>query len=141
MKSITKEDYEKFKNLRTELNQLIIEKTSDMCLIMYDRLPYGECLHDGFVEENNRIFVQFENYECQDIEYDTFELPLEFLFDESYPEKFKLIWEDKKIKKYEEKIEKYANNIKQLIKDKKRKDWIWTSKVKIRTITINDEHL
>jgi len=73
--------------------------------MLYNKPPKGIFTSlDDLDEKDGKICVQFESYSCGESNCDTFYLPLEFLFDESYPEKYKLIWEEEKRKEKEEKI-------------------------------------
>jgi len=102
MNTITENEYRVFKKFRDKFNKLVVEKVTQLSLIQYDRLPKGVISNYNFNEEDGKIFVQFEHYSCGEADYDQFYLPLEFLFDESYPEKYKLIWEEEKRKEKEE---------------------------------------
>ena len=61
-------------------------------------------VYTDFEESDGKLLVQFESYSCGEADYDTYLLPLEFLFDEGYPEKYKVIFEEETCKKQEEKI-------------------------------------
>lgn len=102
MKSITEKEYRNFANLRNELNELILEKVTQMALIQYNRLPEGVCYEHYFDEEDGKIMIQFESWHCGESDYDTYRMPLEFLFDETYAEKYKLIWQEEVRRKKEE---------------------------------------
>lgn len=104
MKLITEKEYRDFVNKRNEINELVLAKTVQLSYILYNRCPDGECYNYDFQEEDGKLVVQFESCKCQETDYDTFYLPLEFLFDESYPEKYKLIHEEEKKKKKEDRI-------------------------------------
>ena len=105
MKLITEKEYRDILNKHEELIELIISKTKQLSLIIYNRPPKGIFTSlDDLDEKDGKICVQFESYSCGESDYDTFYLPLEFLFDELYPEKYKLIWEKEKRKEKEEKI-------------------------------------
>lgn len=106
MKSISKEDYLKFIETRDELCNLILEKTKELSLIMYGRPPIGYCYDRDFFDLNayDQLFIQYESSSCQDTNYDSFNLPLEFLTDESFPEKYKLAYAEKKRRDEEQKI-------------------------------------
>lgn len=115
MKSISKENYEKFITLRTELDELILRKVNELSMIISNRLPEGVCYdHDFNYGDDDKLVVQFESSHCHDTDYDTFYLPLEFLFDETYPERYKLIYEEEqKIKREEEEKRKKEKELKQ----------------------------
>lgn len=115
MKLITEKEYRDFVKKRDEINELILAKTVQLSLILYNQSPIGTCYNYGFEEENGKIIVQFEYCQCQETCYDTFYLPLEFLYDESYPDKYKIIHEDEMKKKEEERIKKEKED-----KEKKR---------------------
>ena len=104
MKLITEKEYRDFVNKRNEINELILSKTAELSYILYGRCPEGECYDYDFEEEDGKLVVQFVAYKCQEADYDTFYLPLEFLFDEGYPEKYKLIHEEEMKEKEKERI-------------------------------------
>ena len=107
MQLITEKEYRDFVNQRKKINELILAKTTQLSLLIYNRIPRGDCVDYDFDEEDGKIIVQFEEWHCGEPDYDTFKLTLEFLFDETYPEKYKIIFEEEKRKKEEEKrIEK-----------------------------------
>lgn len=105
MKTITEKEYRDIIKSHEELIELIILKTTQLSLMLYDAPPKGHFITelDELNEKDGKICVQFESYSCGESDYDTYYLPLEFLFDESYPEKYKLIWEEEKRKEKEEK--------------------------------------
>ncbi len=102
MKTITEKEYRDYLELDNKIHKLIEEKTKQLSLIQYGKLPKGVYRDCEFTEKDCKICIQFESYSCGETDYDTFYLPLEFLFDESYPEKYKLIWEEEKRKEKEE---------------------------------------
>jgi hypothetical protein len=104
MKLITKEEYENFKKQRNKINELILVKTIQLSMILYNEPPNGECYNYDFEEENGKIFVEFEYGQCQETCRDQYYLPIEFLFDETYPEKYKKIHEEDVKKREEEKL-------------------------------------
>lgn len=106
MKLITEKEYREFVKKRNEINELILAKTVQLSYILYNRCPDGECYNYDFEEEDGKLVVQFESCKCQETDYDTFYLPLEFLFYEHYPEEYKLIHEEEKKKKEEDRIRK-----------------------------------
>lgn len=106
MRLITEKEYREFVKKRNEINELILVKTVQLSYILYNRCPEGECCNYDFEEEDGKLVVQFESYKCQETDYDTFYLPLEFLFYEYYPEEYKLIHEEEKKKKEEDRIRK-----------------------------------
>lgn len=106
MNLITEKEFIDFINKRNEINELILAKTAQLSYLLYNRCPDGECYNYDFEIEEGKIIVQFESCHCQETCYDTFYLPLEFLFDETYPEKYKLIHEEEVRKEKEEKIRK-----------------------------------
>ena len=106
MNSITKEEYRKILKQYDDIVKLIIAKTIELAFIQWGRAPIGECDITEFEEKDGELIVYFESYSCGESDYDTFHLPLEFLFDENYPEKYKVIFKEEQRKKKEEKIEK-----------------------------------
>ena len=126
MKIITEKEYRDFIKFRDELSKLILEKTSQLSLMLYNKLPKGTCYNYDFEEKDGKICVQFESYGCQETNYDTFYLPLEFLFDESYSEKYKLIWEEEKCKEKEEKerkLKEKEEHQKRVMEEYERKEY------------------
>ncbi len=104
MNLITEKGYRDFIKFHGELIELIISKTTQLSNMLYGKPPKGDFITDldDLDEKDGKICVQFESYSCGETDYDQFYLPLEFLFDESYPEKYKLIWEEEKRKEKEE---------------------------------------
>jgi len=95
MKLITEKEYRNILNKHEELIELITSKTKQLSLIIYNKLPKGDFITnlDELDEKDGKICVRFESYSCGEPNYDTYYLPLEFLFDESYPEKYKVIYQ------------------------------------------------
>lgn len=108
MNLITEKEYRNIIKSHKELKELIKSKTIQLSNIIYNRPPCGNFITelDELDEKDGKICVQFESYSCGESDYATFYLPLEFLFDESYPEKYKLIWEKEKLKEKEERERK-----------------------------------
>ena len=106
MDTITEEQYRKVLKQHDEIVELIIAKTTQLALIQRGRVPTGECCETDFSEEDGRLMVQFESCSCGEPDCDTYYLPLEFLFDENYPEKYKVIFEEEQRKKAKEKKRK-----------------------------------
>lgn len=106
MKSISLDEFNKFISLREEIKKLIIKKTIELSLIINGRYPEGILSDDDFEVSNGKICVQFEYSSCDDNDYQTFQLPVEFLYDESYPQKYKSIYEEEQRKILEEKEKK-----------------------------------
>ena len=95
MKTTTEKEYRDILKKHNELIELIISKTTQLSYILYNKPPKGDFITelDELDEKDGKICVQFESYSCGESNYDTFYLPLEFLFDESYPEKYKMIYQ------------------------------------------------
>ena len=110
MKTITEEHYRKVLKQYDEIVRLIIAKTTQLALIQWGRVPTGECIETDFSEEEGKLMVQFVSYRCGEEDFDTYYLPLEFLFDKNYPEKYKVIFEEEQRKKEEEKKRKTAED-------------------------------
>ena len=110
MKTITEEQYRKVLKQYDGIVNLIIAKTTQLALIEWGRVPTGECCETDFSEEDGKLVVQFESYSCGEPDFDTYYLPLEFLFDEDYPEKYKAIFEEEQRKKEKEKTRKIAED-------------------------------
>jgi len=102
--TISKEYYETVMQQHDEIVDLIINKAEEMAMIQYDRPPIGTCCETDFDERDGKLLVQFEERYCGDSDYDTYHVPLEFLFDPDYAEKYKVIWAEEQRKKEEERI-------------------------------------
>lgn len=103
MNTITEKEYRDYLDFEDKLHKLIEEKTKQLSLIRYNKLPKGVYRNCELTEVKGKLLVEFESYSCGETDYDQFYLPLEFLFDETYPEKYKLLWEEEKRKIDEEK--------------------------------------
>lgn len=126
MNTITEKEYREYLEFDNKLHKLIEEKTKQLSLIQYNKLPVGVYRDCEFTEENGKLLVEFESYSCGETDYDQFYLPLEFLFDESYPEKYKLIWEEEKCKKKEEEDRKKRleeDHRKEVLENYERKEY------------------
>ncbi len=126
MNLITENEYRVFTKFRNKFNELVIEKVRQLSLIQHDIPPKGEISDYDFNEKNGKIFVQFEHYSCGETDYDQFYLPLEFLFDESYPGKYMLMWEEEKRKEKEEEDRKKRleeENRKKVLEEYERKEY------------------
>ena len=110
MDTITEEQYRKVLKHYDEIVKLIIAKTTQLALIQWGRVPKGECYETDFSEEDGKLIVQFESYSCGEPDFDTYYLPLEFLFDENYPEKYKVLFKEEQRKKEKEKTRKIAED-------------------------------
>lgn len=108
MKTIKEEQYRTILEQYDGIVKLIIEKTIQLAFIQRGRAPIGKCDITEFEEEHGELVVYFESYSCGESDYDTFHLPLEFLFDENYPEKYEVIFKEEERRKKEEKIRKKA---------------------------------
>lgn len=128
MNIITEKEYRNLIKSHEELIELIISKTTQLSMLLYNAPPKGHFITnlDELDEKDGKICVQFESYSCGESDYDTFYLPLEFLFDESYLEKYKLIWEEEKCKEKEEKDRRKneeENNRKNILENYERKEY------------------
>ena len=110
MDTITEEQYRKVLKQYDEIVKLIIAKTTQLALIQWRNVPKGECNETDFSEEDGKLIVQFESYSCGEPDFDTYYLPLEFLFDENYPEKYKVLFKEEQRKKEKEKTRKIAED-------------------------------
>ena len=105
MEILTEKKYRDILKKNDELVKLIIEKTREMAFIMHGRYPEGVCDETDFEEKDGKLMVQFETWHCQESNYETYYLPLEFLFDEKYPDKYSEIYKkenDEKMKRKRE---------------------------------------
>lgn len=98
---------------RDDSIQLILEKANEFAFII-GRSPIGECTETDFEIEDGKFFVQFESRSCGESDYDTYMLPMEFIFDEDYPKKYAKIHKDEQLKKENERLnkEKESNRLK-----------------------------
>ena len=108
---ITKKEFEDFLQMQDIISELIKVKTTELALIKYGRLPEGGEVDFDICEsefEPKCIFVEFITRICGDYERDQYNLPFEFLYDETYPEKYKMIYEERKrlLKEIKEQAEK-----------------------------------
>jgi len=99
MNEITEEEFYNFLYTQNIITDLIEEKTKELSIILYNRLPEGEmCDVDIFESEfrSRCIFVEFEEYRYGESNRDQFELPIRFLYDSDYPAVYKEEHEEKK---------------------------------------------
>ena len=127
METITEKEYRDILNKHEELIELITSKTKELSLILYNKLPKGDFITnlDELDERDGKICVQFESYSCEP-DYDTFYLPLEFLFDESYPEKYKVIYQREQhiiLKEKELKWKEKVENQKKVLEEYEKKEY------------------
>lgn len=128
MNVITEKEYRDILNKHEELIELITSKTKELSLIIYNKLPKGDFITnlDELDEEDGKICVQFKSYSCGESDYDTFYLPLEFLFDESYPEKYKMIYQREQhiiLKEKELKWKEKVENQKKVLEEYEKKEY------------------
>jgi len=128
MKLITEKEYRNHIKFHEELIKLIISKTTQLSLMLYNKLPKGSFITelDELDEKDGKICVQFESYSCGESDYDTFYLPLEFLFDELYPEKYKVIYQREQhiiLKEKELKWKEIVENQKKVLEDYEKKEY------------------
>lgn len=112
MDIITEKEYRRIIKQYNQLVDLILAKTEQLALIERGRRPRGTCDEIDFEEKDGKLLVEFERYYCGESGYESYYLPLEFLFDENYPEKYKVIFEEEKRKKEQEKKRKQEEKIK-----------------------------
>ena len=92
MNEITKVDFYNFLYTQNIITDLIEEKTKELSMILYNRLPIGEMCEVSIEEswfESDCIFVEFEEYRCGESSLDQFNLPMRFLWDSEYPAIYK----------------------------------------------------
>ena len=127
MNLITEKEYRNHIKFHEELIELIISKTTQLSLMLYNKPPKGIFTSlDDLDEKDGKICVQFESYSCGESDYDTFYLPLEFLFDETYPEKYKVIYQREQhiiLKEKELKWKEIVENQKKVLEDYEKKEY------------------
>jgi len=128
METITEKEYRNILNKHEELIELITSKTKELSLIVYNKLPKGDFITnlDELDEKDGKICVQFKSYSCGESDYDTFYLPLEFLFDETYPEKYKVIYQREQhiiLKEKELKWKEIVENQKKVLEEYEKKEY------------------
>jgi len=127
MNLITEKEYRNHIKFHEELIELIISKTTQLSLMLYNKPPKGIFTSlDDLDEKDGKICVQFESYSCGESDYNTFYLPLEFLFDESYPEKYKVIYQREQhiiLKEKELKWKEIVENQKKVLEDYEKKEY------------------
>ena len=109
IKLITKMELDDFLKMQERVFKLVEDKTKELAMILYGRLPEGEICEFDIEEswlEPGCIFVEFEKYSCGESCIEQYNLPFEFLYNEKYPVKFKAIHEEKERKLKEQKKEK-----------------------------------
>jgi len=99
MDIITEKEYRRIIKQYKQLVDLILAKTEQLALIERGRRPRGICDEIDFEEKDGKLLVEFERYCCGESQYESYYLPLKFLFDENYPERYKVMLEEEKIKK------------------------------------------
>ena len=114
MDIITEKEYRRILKKYQQLVDLILAKTEQLALIERGRRPRGICDEIDFKEKDGKLLVEFERYCCGESQYESYHLPLEFLFDENYPEKYKVIFEEEKRKKEQEKKRKQEEKEKKM---------------------------
>ena len=116
MNEITKEELDNFIKIQNHILNLVEEKTKELSLILYNRLPEGEICDANIFESEFKpgcIFIEFEEYRCGESWRDQYNLPMRFLYDKDYPAIYKKEYEEKekfrekKIKESKHKKEKY----------------------------------
>lgn len=86
---ISKEEFYNFLYMQDIITDTIEEKTKELSMILYNRLPIGEMCGVDICESEftpGCIFVEFEGVSCRD----QFDLPIRFLWDSEYPAIFKM---------------------------------------------------
>ena len=128
MNVITEKEYRDILNKHEELIELITSKTKELSLTIYNKLPKGDFITnlDELNERDGKICVQFEYYSYGENCCNDFYLPLEFLFDESYPEKYKMIYQREQqiiLKEKELKWKEKVENQKKVLEEYERKEY------------------
>ena len=106
MNTITKEYYNTVMRQHAEIVDLVLERATTMALIQYGRHPIGTCGETDFDEEDGKLLVQFEEYWCGESNYDTYRVPIEYLFDPDWVEKYEVFLVEDAKRREEEKIQR-----------------------------------
>lgn len=105
--TITETIYLEYKKLKNELEKLVIEKANEISIMKYNHGVFeNDYKFDEYYEEKDQIHVQFEKYECGDVDYNVYTFPIEFLWDSNILEKIKNEFEEEKRKIEEERKKK-----------------------------------
>ena len=104
--TITKEYYNNVMRLHAEIVDLILERATAMALMQHGRHPNGTCGETDFDEEDGKLLVQFEEYWCSESNYDTYHVPIEYLFDPDWAEKYEVFLVEDGKRREEEKIQR-----------------------------------
>lgn len=96
---ITEKEWNDFLEMQEKIRKLVEIKTVKLSMIKYGRLPDGKDADFDLIEsefESGCIFVKYLTYSCGESDADQYNLPFEFLWDETYPAKYKEEHEKKK---------------------------------------------
>jgi hypothetical protein len=118
IKLITREELNSFLKTQEHIEELIELKTIELAKILHDREPIGEICEIDIEEspfESGCIFVEFEEYSCGESCRDQYNLPFEFLYNDTYPVHYKYLHGEKQ-RKLNEQIEMMRQE------DKERKE-------------------
>lgn len=106
MDNITQEEYTRIMNEHDELVDLIITRTEELANILHGRDPIGTCDETDFdIKDDGTLLIQFGSYSCGDYDYDSYHLPLEFLFSKDYRKNYKTMILNKRIDDERKRIE------------------------------------
>lgn len=103
--TITEEYYNTVMRQHARIVDLILERASTMAMIQYGRYPIGTCGETDFDEEDGKLLVQFEEYRCGECDYDSYLVPIEYLFDPDWAQKCGVAWAEEVNKREEERIQ------------------------------------
>ena len=94
---ITKKEFEDFLVMQKRIFDIVENKTKELAMILYDRLPDGEICEFDIEEspfEQKCIFVEFEKYYCGESCLEQYNLPFDFLYNDLAPKRYKLIYDE-----------------------------------------------
>lgn len=98
IKLITKKELDDFLKQQEHIEEFIKLKTIELAKILHDREPVGEIseldIEESWIEPGC-IHVCYETYSCGETDCDSYELPFEFLYNETYPVYFKHLHEQR----------------------------------------------
>lgn len=107
IKLITKMELDDFLKTQERIDELIELKTIELAKILHNREPIGEICELDIEEssfEPGCIHVSYVEYSCGESNYDSYDLPFEFLYNEKYPIHYKYLHGEKQ-RKLNEQIE------------------------------------
>jgi len=93
---ITKEHYISVIAEHYHITNLIIGRATKMAMIKFGRKPVGICTDTDFERRNGKLLVRFEKQRYGELDYDLYEVPLDYIFDPDWVEKYEAVCEEEK---------------------------------------------